>query len=104
MQLSRAAINRSHCSRSGWAPLRDFYCSTSQRKAWTSALARLSELNRERLFQRIPLRGLGAPEVGEYVRQYLNRLSDLLFVLGRTLNRAGQRGDVLWRHQRKKRK
>ena len=29
-------------------------------------------------------------------RAYLNRLSDLLFVLGRVLNRAGGRGDVLW--------
>ena len=28
--------------------------------------------------------------------RYLNRLSDLLFVLGRVLNRAGGRGDVLW--------
>jgi len=28
---------------------------------------------------------------------YLNRLSDLLFVLGRVLNREGGRGDVLWR-------
>ena len=28
--------------------------------------------------------------------QYLNRLSDLLFVLARTLNRAGDRDDVLW--------
>jgi cob(I)alamin adenosyltransferase len=28
--------------------------------------------------------------------QYVNRLSDLLFILGRTLNRAGGRGDVLW--------
>jgi cob(I)alamin adenosyltransferase len=35
---------------------------------------------------------------------YLNRLSDLLFVLGRTLNRAGRRGDVLWRHQRAKKR
>ncbi|MCK6411257.1 MAG: cob(I)yrinic acid a,c-diamide adenosyltransferase [Azonexus sp.] len=29
-------------------------------------------------------------------RRYINRLSDLLFVLGRVLNRAGGRGDVLW--------
>jgi tetratricopeptide (TPR) repeat protein len=29
----------------------------------------LAELNREDLFTRIPLRGLGAPEVGEYVRR-----------------------------------
>lgn len=34
-------------------------------------------------------------------RQYLNRLSDLLFVLGRTLNRASGKGDVLWRHERR---
>lgn len=40
--------------------------------------------------------------VGEQARQYLNRLSDLLFVLGRALNRSGRRGDVLWRHQRRK--
>ncbi|MBI1942023.1 MAG: cob(I)yrinic acid a,c-diamide adenosyltransferase [Betaproteobacteria bacterium] len=45
--------------------------------------------------------GRAAP-VGERARQYLNRLSDLLFVLGRALNRAGRRGDVLWRHQRSK--
>jgi cob(I)alamin adenosyltransferase len=29
-------------------------------------------------------------------RQYLNRLSDLLFVLARVLNRAGGGSDVLW--------
>lgn len=29
-------------------------------------------------------------------RRYINRLSDLLFVLGRVLNRAEGRGDVLW--------
>lgn len=34
--------------------------------------------------------------VNDGPRQYLNRLSDLLFVLGRVLNRAGGRGDVLW--------
>lgn len=34
--------------------------------------------------------------VNEGPRQYLNRLSDLMFVLGRALNRSGGRGDVLW--------
>ncbi len=29
-------------------------------------------------------------------RRYINRLSDLLFILGRHLNLAGGRGDVLW--------
>jgi cob(I)alamin adenosyltransferase len=38
----------------------------------------------------------GPHPVGPAPRQYLNRLSDLLFVLGRVLNRAGGRGDVLW--------
>lgn len=33
-------------------------------------------------------------------RIYLNRLSDLLFVLGRVLNRAGGRNDVLWQQRR----
>jgi cob(I)alamin adenosyltransferase len=41
-----------------------------------------------------------AEPIGAHARQYLNRLSDLLFVLGRSLNRAGKRGDVLWRHVR----
>jgi cob(I)alamin adenosyltransferase len=34
--------------------------------------------------------------VNEISRVYLNRLSDLLFVAARSLNRAGGQGDVLW--------
>jgi cob(I)alamin adenosyltransferase len=34
------------------------------------------------------------------VRRYVNRLSDLLFVLARTLNRAAGRPDVLWQKDR----
>jgi len=34
--------------------------------------------------------------VSEATRRYVNRLSDLLFIFGRSLNRAGGRGDVLW--------
>jgi cob(I)alamin adenosyltransferase len=33
-------------------------------------------------------------------RQYVNRLSDLLFVLARVLNRADGGADVLWQHDR----
>jgi cob(I)alamin adenosyltransferase len=33
-------------------------------------------------------------------RIYLNRLSDLMFVLARALNRAGGRPDVMWKKQR----
>lgn len=38
----------------------------------------------------------GSENVSEVSRVYLNRLSDLLFVLGRVLNRAGGGTDVLW--------
>ena len=33
--------------------------------------------------------------------RYLNRLSDLLFVLCRVLARASGHGEVLWEHQRR---
>jgi cob(I)alamin adenosyltransferase len=33
-------------------------------------------------------------------RQYLNRLSDLMFVLARVLNRMGGGDDVYWKSQR----
>jgi cob(I)alamin adenosyltransferase len=43
---------------------------------------------------------------GESVRpeaiRYLNRLSDLLFVLARVLARASGHGEVLWQHERRK--
>ncbi|MBV2208858.1 MAG: cob(I)yrinic acid a,c-diamide adenosyltransferase [Thermomonas sp.] len=35
-------------------------------------------------------------------QHYLNRLSDLLFVLGRVLARASGHGEVLWNHERRK--
>ena len=45
---------------------------------------------------------LGATEaLNEAPRQYLNRLSDLLFVLARVLNRAAGGTDVLWQRERK---
>jgi cob(I)alamin adenosyltransferase len=34
--------------------------------------------------------------LSDAARRFINRLSDLLFILGRLLNRAGGRGDVLW--------
>ncbi len=38
----------------------------------------------------------GGATVGAEARQYVNRLSDLLFVLARVLNRAAGSDDVLW--------
>ncbi len=83
-------------------PLKEFVLPGGTRAASLAHLARTVCRRAER-----SLVELGAAEpVGEQARQYLNRLSDLLFVLGRTLNRSGRspRGDVLWRHQRVKRR
>jgi cob(I)alamin adenosyltransferase len=35
-----------------------------------------------------------------YCQQYLNRLSDLLFVLSRVINRRAGQPDVLWQKDR----
>ncbi len=44
---------------------------------------------------------LGAEEtVAPAPRQYINRLSDLMFVIARVLNRAGGGTDVLWQRDR----
>ncbi len=40
--------------------------------------------------------------VNEPVIRYLNRLSDLLFVIARTVARASGAGEVLWNHERKR--
>ena len=37
---------------------------------------------------------------GDGARRYLNRLSDLLFVLARVINRAAGKPDVLWEQGR----
>ncbi|HEY8070142.1 MAG TPA: cob(I)yrinic acid a,c-diamide adenosyltransferase [Burkholderiales bacterium] len=82
------------------APLKEFILPGGTRAA---ALAHLSRTVCRRAERSVVALGRAEP-VGERARQYLNRLSDLLFVLGRALNRAGGRGDVLWRHERIKRK
>ena len=78
-------------------PLKEFILPGGTRAAATAHLARTVCRRAER-----SLVALGRREaVGAPARQYLNRLSDLLFVLGRALNRAAKRGDVLWKHERK---
>ncbi|HRP98420.1 MAG TPA: cob(I)yrinic acid a,c-diamide adenosyltransferase [Rhodocyclaceae bacterium] len=73
-------------------PLKDFILPGGTRPAAVAHLARTVCRRAERA-----LVSLAAAEaVNDGPRQYLNRLSDLLFVLGRALNRAGGRGDVLW--------
>jgi len=41
-----------------------------------------------------------AEPVSEAVRRYLNRLSDLLFILARVANRASGHSDILWQRAR----
>jgi len=80
------------------APLKEFILPGGSRAAAAAHLARTVCRRAER-----SLVALGRKEaVGEHARQYLNRLSDLLFVAGRVLNRAAGRGDVQWRHERKR--
>jgi cob(I)alamin adenosyltransferase len=85
----------------GWnrnlLPLKEFILPGGSRAAAAAHLARTVCRRAERTLVAL---GRGAP-VGEPARRYLNRLSDLLFVAGRSLNRAAGRGDVQWRHRRK---
>ncbi len=43
-------------------------------------------------------------DVSGVSKQYLNRLSDLLFVIARYLNKQAGESDVLWRHDRTRKK
>jgi cob(I)alamin adenosyltransferase len=43
-----------------------------------------------------------AENINPQPRQYVNRLSDLMFVLSRVLNRYAGGSDVLWQHDRKR--
>jgi cob(I)alamin adenosyltransferase len=91
------ALTRRHNAK--LKPLKEFILPGGTRGAAAAHLARTVCRRAER-----SLVALGRGEaVGERARQYLNRLSDLLFVFGRALNRSARRGDVLWQHERKKR-
>ena len=79
------------------SPLKEFILPGGSRAAAAAHLARTVCRRAERAVV-----ALGRTEpVGDAARRYLNRLSDLLFVAGRTLNRAAGGGDVQWKHKRK---
>ena len=78
------------------APLKEFILPGGTRAAALAHVARTVCRRAERCIV-----ALAAQEsVGGPARRYLNRLSDLLFVIARSLNRAARRPDVLWRHDR----
>jgi cob(I)alamin adenosyltransferase len=80
-------------------PLKDFVLPGGSRAA---ALAHIGRTVCRRA-ERSVIALAQAEDVGMPARIYLNRLSDLLFVLARTLNRAAGHPDVLWRKDRAKR-
>lgn len=80
------------------APLKEFILPGGTRAAALAHLARTVSRRVERRLVHLS----NSENVSEMARKYLNRLSDLLFILGRSLNKAGGRGDVLWQHQRGK--
>lgn len=79
-------------------PLKEFILPGGSRAAAAAHLARTICRRAERGL--VLLGRSGA--VSEPARQYLNRLSDLLFVAARALNRAAGVPDVQWHHQRKR--
>ena len=73
-------------------PLQEFVLPGGSRAATLAHLARTVCRRAERRMVSVA-RKKSAPPLAV---RYLNRLSDLLFVLARVLNRAAGRGDVLW--------
>jgi cob(I)alamin adenosyltransferase len=76
--------------------LREFILPGGSRAAGLAHLARAVCRRAERSLVALS----SSEKVAESGRIYLNRLSDLLFVLGRVLNREGGSGDVLWQQGR----
>jgi cob(I)alamin adenosyltransferase len=74
------------------APLKDFILPGGTRAAAIAHLARTVCRRAERCMVHLA----SGEAVSDFARKYVNRLSDLMFVLGRALNKAGGRGDVLW--------
>jgi len=80
------------CYNAALAPLKEFILPGGVRAGSLAHLARAVCRRAERAVV-----GLAQDEaVSDAARQYLNRLSDLLFVLARRLNQAAGGGDVLW--------
>ena len=78
-------------------PLKEFILPAGTRAAAVAHVARTVRRRAERALVRLAR----SDAVAEPSRKYLNRLSDLLFVLARVLNRSAEREDVLWRKDRR---
>ena len=84
--------------------LAEFILPAGTRSAALAHVSRSVARRAERALVLLASQCSGADAVNEAPRQYLNRLSDLLFVLARVLNRANLDGlggdDVYWRSER----
>jgi cob(I)alamin adenosyltransferase len=78
------------------APLKDFVLPGGTRAAAHAHVARTVCRRAERAVVHLA----GAEPVSAPVRKYLNRLSDLLFVLARSINVAAGSPDILWQKGR----
>jgi cob(I)alamin adenosyltransferase len=78
------------------APLKEFILPGGTRAAALAHVARTVCRRAERSVVTLA----ASDSVGWPARKYLNRLSDLMFVLARALNRAAGQPDVLWRRDR----
>jgi cob(I)alamin adenosyltransferase len=79
-------------------PLKDFILPAGSRAASVAHVCRTVCRRAER-----SIVALGKAEsIHPHPRQYVNRLSDLMFVLSRVLNRYAGGSDVLWNHERKR--
>ncbi|SAL73360.1 ATP--cobalamin adenosyltransferase [Caballeronia terrestris] len=79
-------------------PLKEFILPAGSRGASLAHVARTVCRRAER-----SIVALGrVDKVNAAPRQYVNRLSDLLFVFARVLNRVDGGSDVLWDHERRK--
>jgi cob(I)alamin adenosyltransferase len=77
-------------------PLKEFILPAGTRAASLAHVCRTVCRRAER-----SIVALGAVDtINAAPRRYVNRLSDLLFVLARVLNRVDGGSDVLWRHER----
>lgn len=74
------------------APLKEFILPGGTRPA---ALAHVSRTVCRRA-ERALVHLAATENVSDSARRYVNRLSDVLFVVARVLNRSAGRGDVLW--------
>ncbi len=80
-------------------PLAEFILPGGSRAAALAHVARTVARRAEREVVTLA-RAKDAGPVGEQPARYLNRLSDVMFVLARVLNRAAGGSDVLWQRRR----